>query len=32
MKFSEEYELKHKLSFESNLEKKNANYLIDLTE
>lgn len=32
MKFSEESEINHKSVFENKLEKKNAKYLIDLTE
>ena len=32
MKFSEENEIKHKIIFDNKLEKKNADYLIDLTE
>jgi hypothetical protein len=32
MRYSEENETKHKLIFDKNLEKKNAEYLIDLTE
>lgn len=32
MKYSEENETKHKIYFDKNLEKKNAEFLIDLTE
>lgn len=32
MKFSEENETRHKLIFDKNLEKKNADFIIDLTE